>query len=165
MTAAERTHLVGIHAAWQRLKDYLDSAPLDLAKASAADWHEFLVILLKLQGNPARDLHFVGRLLARDYLVDAFELPPIDVMQSPSSSKDWDIDVTTPDSKRIIGLVVNYRVWPHHLDELVAETADHQFAFFTNYEPFNYAVHDLQNHFPTVIFMLLPERLRIEVEE
>ena len=104
MTAAERTHLVGIHAAWQRLKDYLDSAPLDLAKASAADWHEFLVILLKLQGNPARDLHFVGRLLARDYLVDAFELPPIDVMQSPSSSKDWDIDVTTPDSKRIIGL-------------------------------------------------------------
>jgi len=165
MTTAERTHLAGIHAECQRLKDYLNSAPLDPIKASTDDWHGFLVTLLKLQGNPARDLHFVGQLLARDYLMEAFKVPSFDVTQSPSSSKDWDIDVTTPDGQRIIGLVVNYRIGPHNLMEIVAEKADHRFAFFTNYEPFNHAVHEFQKHFPTVTFMLLPERLRMEVEE
>ena len=165
MTTAERTLLAGIHAEYQRLKDYLDSAPLDPGKASTDDWHGFLVTLVKLQGNPAEDLHFVGRLLARDYLVDRFKVLPFDVTKLPSSSKYWDIDVTMPDGQRIIGVVVNYRIWPPHLEDLAAETADHRFAFFTNYEPFNHAVHEFQNHFPTVTFILLPERLRMEVEE
>jgi hypothetical protein len=160
MKARERAQLRRLHARYDQLRAFLESATPDRDTASATDWNRFLIRLEGRMNCPGRELGFAGRLMARDFLVQHHRIRTFPIPSLDSRAYHWHINVRTTRGERIVAFVTHENLWPYVYDELLEEKADHHYLFFTCPTPFHQTARQLQRHHPKLKIWLLPEQIR-----
>ena len=112
-------------------------------------WYYFLSEIKKAQGNIHNRIHFVGTLLAKQYLMSHFKISSFDTASKSQSAKGLDIDVYTERGERIIAEVKTTDPLKKNdfgaqqkdkilgdIKKLINETAHYKFMFVTEFETF-----------------------------
>ncbi len=130
----------------EQLRQFLDAHELPHADTPPHVWFiKYLADMKAIQGNVNNDLSFVSCLLAKDYLLQRFEIPSFDVALRSQSANGLDIDERTMAGERIIGEIKT--TTPHYavkfgaaqtvslkkdFRKLQKHQAEHKFMFVTD---------------------------------
>ena len=107
ISTSEKAELLNIANKIQRIRDFLSKHSLSTEGCDLIRWYDFLAQVKDLFGNFNNDLSFMATLLIKPYPGIAF-----DAASKSQSAPGLDIDILTPDGKRIVGEVKT--VYPYN---------------------------------------------------
>lgn len=135
-----------------------------------AAWFEFIGQIRAIQGNTSNDFSFLACLLAKGYLSKRFEIRDFDAAAKPQAAPGLDVDIITPDGKRVIVEIkttVPYSGAKNDLgaqqkasfqrdfDKLNRSQADYKFFFITDLKTYNIVQQHYSKLIPGVEIILL----------
>jgi hypothetical protein len=100
LSDTEHRYSAGIHAKLQDLREFFTDKALD-SEAHPAEAYSFLSQLKAILGNLNNDISFVAPLMAKEYLSTRFDMGGFDAAAKAQGAPGIDIEVRTPDGKRI----------------------------------------------------------------
>lgn len=143
LTDRERRYCSEIAERVARIREFLNSNSL-VQPPRPAEWHSFLSMLRKIQGNLSNDGSFIATLLAKQYLFSKFGVE-FDAAEKPQGAPGIDIDIETSEGHRIVAEIkttVPYQgsdfgaqqaaSFKKDFAKLTATEAEHKFLFVTD---------------------------------
>ncbi len=152
-----------------RLRSYLTALDFD-SEVSEIYLSKCLNQIKTIQGNINNDISLLTTLLAKDYLQNRFDLPPLDFAEKPQGAPGLDVDLITKNGMRVIAEIkstVPYSGARNDLgaqqkssflkdfEKLNKETADNKFFFVTDQETYTIVMRKYKNQIPDVEVVLL----------
>ncbi|MDR3174367.1 MAG: hypothetical protein LBU19_08970 [Treponema sp.] len=101
MTAGENEQLANIISMVNRLKKFFDSSSIDKAD-NVRQIYTYINEIKNIQGNLSSAISYVSCLMAKEYLLENYNISNIDVSIKSQSANGLDIDEKLNDGKRII---------------------------------------------------------------
>ncbi len=134
-------------------------------------WFKYIAKIREIQGNTSNDQSFLATMLAKDYLMQHYDLATYDAAEKPQGAAGLDIDERTQDGKRIIAEIkstVPYgkkdlgsaqrTSFQKDFAKLRENEADHKFFFVTDQRTYDIVIKKYKSEeIPDVDVVLLIE--------
>lgn len=125
----DRTALANIGDKLSRTAVALAAMPRPDDVSPAGVWLDALMQLKAVVGNTSEDLAFVGRLLAKEYLMRQFDFEPFDAAAKPRNTRGIPLDLRTASGERVIAEIkTTTPFYENNLGEKQREVFDRDFA-------------------------------------